>query len=115
MREKASNLKKIEADLGYKIFSSSLTQLLTLLDISNIFYDMSVLNHDTTEDDNSLSLLEKLFSDDEKIAKFKQTGFNGEIEKQRLSNKIQSNGGEVIDSEFRHGKDTNRYMSFIYQ
>ena len=85
------------------------------LRFSNISYDIRVLNHDTTEDDNSLSLLEQLVSDGGKTAKSKQTGSDGEFEEERLQNKIQSDGGEVIDSEFRHGKDIGRYIGFIYQ
>ena len=115
LREEASNLKETEADLGCKVFSSSWMQLLTILDFSNISCDISVLNHDATEDDNSLSLLEQLVSDGGKIAKSKQTGSNGEVEEERLQNKIQSDGGKVIDSEFRHGKDIGRYIGFIYQ
>ena len=115
LREEASNLKETEADLGCKVFSSSWTQLLTILDFSNISCDISVLNHDTTEDDNSLSLLEQLVSDGGKIAKSKKTGSNGEVEEERLQDKFQSDDGEIIDSEFRHGKDIGRYMGFIYQ
>ena len=90
-------------------------QLLTILDLSNISYDISVINHDATEDDNSLSLLEQLVSDGGKTAKSQQTGSDGEFEEERLQNKIQSDGGEVIDSEFRHGKDIGTYIGFIYQ
>ncbi|CAF9941279.1 MAG: hypothetical protein HETSPECPRED_003040 [Heterodermia speciosa] len=97
LREEASNLKETEADLGY---------------FSNISCDISVLNHDATEDDNSLSLLEQLVSDGGKIAKSKQTGSNGEVEEERLQNKIQSDGGKVIDSEFRHGKDIDALLIF---
>ena len=83
--------------------------------ISNISCGFSVLNHEIAEDDNSLSLSEELFSDGGKIAKSKQAGSNGKVEEERLQNKIQNDGGEVIESEFRHGKDTGRYIYFMYQ
>ena len=77
--------------------------------------DISILDHDTAEDDNSLSLLEELFPDSGETAKFKQASSNGEVEEHRPSHKIQSDDDEVTDLEFRHGKDTGKYMGFKYQ
>ena len=115
LREEAPNLKRTEADLRCKVFSSSLTQSLTILDIPNILCDISIPNHDITKDDYSPSLLEKLFCDGGEIAMYKEAGSNGDVEEKRLQNKIQSDDGQAADLEFEHSKDTGRYMSFMYQ
>ena len=77
--------------------------------------DIRVFNHDTAEDDNSLSLLEELFPDSGEISKSKKAGPNEEVEDQRPSDKIQSEGDEATDLEFTHGKNTGKYMGFMYQ
>lgn len=115
LREKASNFKEIEANLKCKMFNNSLTQLLTILNISNIFCDISVFNHDIIENNNNFSFLKKLFFDDENIAMYKKVNFNNDVEKKRLQNKIQNDDDQIADLEFEHNKNTDKYMNLMYQ
>ena len=116
LSEETSSLKETKADLGCKVLSSSLIQSLTISDNSKISCNISVLNHDTSEDNSNFSLFVDLLSDDGEIAKSRQAGFNSEVEGERLQNTIQSDDDETADLELGYSKDTDsRYIGFMYQ